>query len=138
MSELRSFQIRGKHWILALLVTSCAAVSSACAKDTAPTWLVGYWIQTADEDGEPYDDTLEFRRDGTFVSYSKTCNQIVASFHLTNGNVYVTAPTKKGKVSLLYVPSQDHKRLVLTSVRTANNAVYEPQAKSAGCVPVGT
>lgn len=139
MNSLQKFRLQGKRWFWAGLVMSCAVVSSACANDLAPNWIVGYWIQTADEDGQPFDETLEFRRDGTFVSYSKSCDQIVvAKFHIHNGDVYVTAPTKKGKVSLLLMPSPDHKRLVLTSVRTANNAVYESPTKTTGCVPAGS
>ena len=123
--------------LLGFLLTVCVS-SSACAKasDTGANWLTGFWAQVIDEDGKPFDDTIEFRSDGTAVSYLANCDVLAKSlYHVHDGKVYVTARVRKGFVSLLFVPSDDRKQLVFTSVRTANNAIYERSQEGAGCIP---
>jgi hypothetical protein len=121
--------------VISAIVASSLLAASACARQSSD-WLVGYWAQTLDEDGKPFDDTIEFRADGTAISYDAACEPVFENtFHIHQDKVYVTARTRKGFVSLLFVPTQDHGQLTMTSVRTANNAVYSRSAPNVGCIP---
>jgi hypothetical protein len=122
--------------IVALTFVFSGLLGVSCARATqVPAWAVGFWAQVLDEDGRPGDDTLQFRKDGTFVVYGSKCQQFpVGYFHLHQGNIYATFKTPKGLVAAVYVPFQQHQRLTYTSPRTGNNAVYAP---AKGCVPAG-
>ena len=121
--------------IIALTFMLSSCIGASCARaDQVPAWTVGFWTQIVDEDGRPGDDTLKFRKDGSFVVYGSKCQQFpVGEFHLYKGNIYATFKTPKGLVSAVYVSSQNNKRLTFTSPRTGNNAVYAP---AKGCIPV--
>ena len=121
------------HLLLAAFIsTSALAKSSQGDHD----WPIGFWAQVADEDGEPLDDTIEFRSDGTTVHYLANCDVLAKSrYHIHDGKIYDTAQVRKGFVSLLFVPSLNHRQLVFTSVRTGNNAVYERSKTGVGCIP---
>jgi hypothetical protein len=120
--------------VILLAVTFSAVSARASGQSEVPAWLVGYWAQVADEDGSPGDDTLEIRADGSVISYTRKCVALpTGELHLYRGNGYVTYTTRKGLISLLFVPSSDHKTLTFTSVRTGNNSVY---ALAKSCTPV--
>lgn len=125
-----------KCLVLAAALLGSSTIAFAASPEPAPRWLVGYWSQTYNEDGPAGGDTFEFRADGSFVGYARDCRSLpVDRFHMHQGNVYVTRSIPgKGPISVLFVPSADHKRLTFTSPRTGNNAAYSPVA---GCVPVG-
>jgi hypothetical protein len=119
--------------IITLSSLLCAGCVNAAPTDKMPSWSVGYWAQTQDEDGRPGDDTLEIRPDGAVISYDANCNALAAgTLHLHNGNFYATWIARKGPISMIYAPSADHKSLTFTSPRTGNNAVYEP---ASSCIP---
>jgi hypothetical protein len=114
-----------------LIASSLFAIGCARAERAAavPSWAVGYWAQVQDEDGMPGDETLEIRADGTVVVHGPACHALPpGTLHLNNGNLYATWLAPKGPISLVYVPSVDHKSLRFTSPRTGNNAVYAPAA----------
>jgi hypothetical protein len=118
-----------------LFATALGLTSIACARDDNG-WLVGLWTQTVDEDGKPFDDTVEFRSDGTSIHYDATCQRrFHTTYHFHDGKIYVTAEAKKGFISLLFAPTSDHKQLVFTSPRTGNNAYYVRSAAGTSCVP---
>ena len=120
--------------ILTAILASSLLATPACAQQSNE-WLVGFWTQTVDEDGKPLDETIEFREDGTVITYSASCDPLFTNtFHIHKDKVYLTAQTPKGFVSLLFIPTMDHKHLTMTSVRTANNAVYERASRTVGCV----
>jgi hypothetical protein len=120
---------------IAMLALGQSAFSASSTNGTMPHWLVGFWVQTIDEDGKPRDDTLEFKSDGTIVNYGPTCERAPAGeIHIYRGNVYATYVARKGIISIVLVPSKDQKHLTMTSVRTGNNAVYEP-SPIAACIP---
>ncbi|WP_157616974.1 hypothetical protein [Rhodanobacter sp. Soil772] len=122
--------------IIALTLILSGLLGASCARaEQVPAWAEGFWAQVVDEDGRPGDDTLKFRKDGSFVVYGSKCQEFpVGEFHLYKGNIYATFKTPKGLVSAVYIPSKKHQRLTFTSPRTGNNAVYAP---AKGCTPVG-
>jgi len=120
---------------VATLAMGQSAFSASSTQGTMPRWLVGFWVQTVDEDGKPRDDTLEFKADGTVISYGPTCERAPpGEIHIHRGNIYATYVARKGIISIVLAPSKDLKHLTMTSVRTGNNAVYEPSSVAA-CVP---
>ena len=123
-----------KIFFAALII---ALVSLGCSTHTAdtrlPEWAVGYWVQIEDEDGRPGDDGIKLSTDGTAVVYDAGCNPLPSgSAHLYDELLYVTFTARKGPISMLYAPTADHKKLVFTSPRTGNNAVYE---RAISCKP---
>lgn len=126
---------RGSTFCLVLALASGAAAAAAPApaaggKDLG--WLVGPWAKKAAEKKSP-DDVVEFREDGTFVTYGPGCQRTFSSYFLRDGYIYITivAPLK-GPIALMFVPSEDRKSLTFTSPRTFENATYE-KAPSAEC-----
>jgi hypothetical protein len=112
------------------LVAAVALTSSACGAAEGPvdsTWMAGFWHMTADEDNGPVGGVIEFRTDGTYIGYDKSCNAYpTVEFHVYRDNIYVTSLIPgKGPVSVIFHPNSDRSTLTFTSLRTHNNAVYE-------------
>jgi hypothetical protein len=119
------------------LLAASRTMGEPCPKEqSVPPWLVGLWEQTGDEDGRPFDDTLQFSEDGAMRVFSSNCRSFrPGSVHYYQGYVYVTHMIPgKGPVSVVLSPGSDGKRLTMTSMRTGHNAVYERSRYSA-CVP---
>jgi hypothetical protein len=110
--------------VIASLLLAVSIASHAASKDSA--WMTGVWTATSDEDGTPA-DVFEFRSDGKYVNYGISCAvNAVMPFHTYAGDIYVTSEIPgKGPISIVFRPSQDHRKLTYTSPRTRNNAVYE-------------
>ncbi|MGY3265576.1 hypothetical protein [Lysobacter sp. HA35] len=120
-----------KSLAFVLACTTGVACNAQIPEAGLPKWVVGYWVQTQDEDGAPGDDGVEFWADGTVTVYDAKCGTLSpGTAHFHDGLLYSTFVARKGPISLLYAPTADHKQLVLTSIRTGNNATYE---RSAGC-----
>jgi hypothetical protein len=98
----------------------------AATGSKVPEWFHGYWQMTADEDGGPLGEMMEFREDGTYVWHDSHCRGLSPlPFHIYDGDIYVTNMIPdKGPVSVIFHPSADHQRLSFTSPRTKNNAYY--------------
>lgn len=99
---------------------------AVATRSTVPDWFDGYWQMTADEDGGPLGEMMEFRKDGTYVWHAPNCRALAPlPFHMYGGDIYVTNMIPgKGPVSVIFHPSADHRRLSFTSPRTKNNAYY--------------
>jgi hypothetical protein len=110
--------------VAAALFASCAV--SQPKNDSDVTWLVGTWEKTVDEDSSSPADTITFKGDGTWISFGPGNKQMINTFHLYGGDVYLTLEMQsQGPVALVFRPSKDRTRLVFTSPRTINNATYE-------------
>ncbi|MBS0172924.1 MAG: hypothetical protein JSR64_02675 [Nitrospira sp.] len=121
--------------VLAVMTLSQLALASSSTQTQVPRWLVGFWVQTVDEDGKPRTDTLEFKSDGAVVEHGPSCQRLPAgAIHIYHGNIYATFVIRKGPIAIVLVPSKDLKHLTWTSYATGNNAVFEP-SKVASCVP---
>ena len=112
-----------------VLAVAVALGSFACsASDRSdPTWVIGYWHMTSDEDNESIGGVIEFRANGQYIGYDKNCNLYpTAEYHGHRGNIYVTSEIPgKGPVSVIFHPNSNRSTLTFTSARTHNNAVYE-------------
>lgn len=119
----------------ALVAASLFPSCSASNENPDNSWMLGFWKMTADEDGGPKGTFVEFRANGTYVSYDESCNKFPAiGFHIHDGDIYVTNLIPgKGPVSVIFHPNQERTKLVFTSPRTQNNAVYE-RATVSHCV----
>lgn len=114
--------------IIASLCLSVAtsAFGAASVKGNPDDWVLGTWHKTQDEDNQPV-DIIEFRANGTLVSWgtSTGCMQIPTTYHFHGGYIYATGMVEKGVIAAVLRPSDDRTRLIFTSPRTRNNAVYE-------------
>jgi hypothetical protein len=99
------------------------ALASVGAKES-PTWLLGIWQKTQDEDNSP-NDVMKFNADGAWIGYGPKCEEKLFEYFVRNGDVFLIIPLEKGPISLLFRSSTDRKRLTFTSPRTRNNAIYE-------------
>jgi hypothetical protein len=112
---------------LAAAAILCSAACGAAESRPDTTWMTGYWHMTADEDNGPVGGVIEFRPDGTYIGYDRSCNPYpTAEFHVYRDNIYVISIIPgKGPVSVIFHPNSDRSTLTFTSARTHNNAVYE-------------
>ena len=112
--------------ILALLILGSVSLSSLAAVEE-PSWLLGVWQLTQDEDGSPAGTDLnEFRTGGRFVIYGPNCKENLGTYHLYNDDAYIAFDVPgKGPIAMIYRPNADHSKLTYTSPRTRHNAVYE-------------
>jgi len=100
--------------------------SGTLAASERPTWLLGVWQLTQDEDGFAGTDLNEFRADGHFVIYGPNCRENLGTYHLYGDDAYISFDVPgKGPIAMVYRPSADHSKLTYTSPRTRHNAVYE-------------
>jgi hypothetical protein len=99
---------------------------SVLAGEKVPSWLVGTWTVTFDEDGTP-PDFSDFTADGRYINHGFDCSvRTEMPIHFYNGDIYVTGEIPdKGPIALVFRPSPDKKHLTYTSPRTRNNATLE-------------
>lgn len=99
-------------------------------KDKDISWLIGAWEKTADEDNSP-SDVVEFRSDGSFITFGPNCQRTFSSYFVRDGYIYITiVGSTKGPIALMFVPDRDHKTLTFTSPRSFHNATYEKAPKA--------
>jgi hypothetical protein len=110
------------------------ATGAVAINDQSVQWMVGFWRLTADEDGPPSGNFMEFRPNGTSLLHDRSCALFLTTkFHLFEGDIYQTYEVPgKGPVGEIFRPNSDHTHLTFTSIRTKNNAVYE---RATRCVP---
>lgn len=122
--------------------TSCLVLlgSLACMSQPAlatqqpgtklPSWMVGFWKVSYNEDALP-PDTFELTADGHYVGQGMHCDaRYLGDGHVYKGELYVRGVIPgKGPMAFLLVPNEHH-QLGFTSTRTGNNAVYSKLAEN--------
>lgn len=108
-----------------LAITSLVLSPLVASAEQGPTWIVGTWQKTLDEDHAP-PDVMTFRADGTFLSFGPKCEQRTNHYFVHEGDAYLVVMIPgKGPVALVFRPNSDKSHLTFTSPRTLQNAQYE-------------
>lgn len=129
VNQIRMYQVNLKTFafrltLLASLCVSQLALATAQPITKLPSWAVGFWKISYNEDALP-PDTFELTADGHYVSQGMHCDaHYLGDVHVYKGEFYVRGVIPgKGPVAFLLVPNEHH-QLAFTSTRTGNNSVY--------------